>query len=492
MELRKMINNSSPPKAVFLATFCLQFIFFSVSAFGNTLSEKSSDPAEPSARRPTIGTREISFTDLCTPIAPTDSYSPRQAAFAALCRSARVRASMESLNGLVSKLGVANSAHFPTVSLVTNNSKRATSSFSTQGRPEFSVTGDSELVKKQAINLSWAIFTSGAISTAVNGASLNVQVAAWELQGQVDSVLVEALSAHYELYYSTRLVEIYQRGFELAEQTVEIANRRLRGGVGTRSEVLLAETSLVRADIELQRVKEQMRSKEITWAGLLGIDREQLKPPSVQQRLISDLAPIESLMGSLGNGEHTAESRPAYRAAILKYESARSGIDQAIREGLPSANLNMAYGNQNLRNRGIISQNGIEKSVALTFNIPIFDGNGRFHKIRESVSNAEALLQQAQGVKRDLLAEHNQSVSAIKQEIALRRTVNNYLRLSTESQAAVLQRYRKGLAEMSELVNSQREFVTASAEFNNWALRYILARIKLQRDLNGLEAELVY
>ena len=434
-----------------------------------------------------IGNSFYELNKSCEKKETIDNLTPAIASVYAICNSPKIKSAIENFNILMARYGQTVALTLPNLSISSINNKRTTSSFFVNGRPELEVTGDSERLHKKSLNLSWTFFSSGAQQASIDSADLNTQAAAFELQEQLDNVLIDFLIAYYEYFYTLELESAYQKNFILSTKSYGIALRRFNGGMISKSEVLIPELSMTRAKVDLLRIEEQKKLKAISLAFLMTVDATEIMKLKIENFSIGiNEVPLTDELDI----NQMIDYRPGYKAIELRLEAAKKRTEQIKREGLVSASLTAALANQDLKNRGFVVQKGTEKALGITLSIPIFEGFGRMYKVQESVSNSENIYYDLINTKNKIHAEILQNKLTLANEIIAMEVIKKYKIIANDSQMAAIQRYEKGLTDSNEIITAQREFVNSMNEYYSAMAKISTLRIKLNRDLQKLNLEL--
>ena len=405
----------------------------------------------------------------------------------ALCRNKRLKITLASLQAQVARHGQSIAAGLPTANLSSSANARNTQSFSINNRPELTVQGDQDRLRKNALSVSMPIALSGALAAGVASAHELVRSASWEVQEQIDTVLAEVLRASFELYLAQALIKVYQSGRALAQESAQIARRREAGGIASQAEVLQAEAAAARSEIELRRAQEDLLAKQAALATVLAL------PPEQVARWRLEAAHMGLRIRALSEQE-SALDRPAYRRPALeaieaKLRAAEHRRSQVRREGWVTASITAGLAQQTQRNRGLLTQSGLEKTLGLTVAVPIFEGFARHYKVDEASAQIQSLQQESEDLQARVHAEAVQNRALLTQEEAFKTQAERYLTLSQASHLAAQQRYRRGLADIMEVINAQRELINARSEHLQASTRLAMAQLRVNRDQGRLHEE---
>lgn len=430
---------------------------------------------------------ELSWAEFCGSDAKWEALSRKDIAYRVICNNLKLKNSIETIKIQAAKHGQAIAMRMPALNLNSSYNARNTASFNIDNRPELEVTGDSEKQRKTGLYMSLPLFSSGATIAAVKSASAAVRAAVFDAQELFETLLSDTLNAYYEYYRAQGLVTVYEHARSFASQNAEISRQREIGGVASRSEVLQAEAVLAKSEIDLRRAREDIQAKRIELAGFLSISPHLLTTAQIKQDQVVSTKPFnpdfkDDLLSVI-------EARTSYASALARFDAANHKVNQMNREGLPSISLTAGVADQNLKNKQVISQQGIEKTVGVVLTVPLFEGFSRNYKMQEVYAQREISRHEVQDIRLRLESEMTQNKTTFLQERELQQFAQRYLQVSDASYKAALQRYRMGLTEIIEVLNAQRELTNAESEYLNSTVRFSMAKLKVNRDYGRIADE---
>ncbi len=435
-----------------------------------------------------VGMNSYNMLNVCNDSNQLTGLSAKDVAFHGLCNSIPIRAYAAKLNSSISRHGQAKAMLLPNLGLSATQSLRKTSSFIPDiNRPELGVTGDYENQRKDTISFAFPVYTFGATLAAIGSADSHVEAAVYELQEQMESSLVEILVAYYDCYYAFKLYDSFKLGISLAKQSLEITERRYIKGLISKSDVLLAQASVAKYELDMQRMEQQKNSKLNVLSSLLMIESSKLTGMNFSAYEIPEVK-ISTPIGK--DLDEMSALRPLYKAYMMKYKASQLQVEQTKREGFGSINLTSNLSNQNITNKSFQTQKGLEAYIGINMTVPVFEGFGRTYKIKESINNSEVSFQEFENAKKKIKEEIVQNILSLNQELKIQNVVSSYQMIASQSGDAALQKYLKGLSELNDVINAQREYVNSMTEYYSAAFRLAESRIKYNRDGGFLNLEL--
>jgi len=149
---------------------------------------------------------------------------------------------------------------------------------------------------KPVLELSQSLWKNGFGSETRS--NLQVAESGAKAQGFADSfrlkaALAEAEGVFWKLAISRQVVKVQKESLERAERLREWNRRRVRNGLGDRSDELQAEANLQVRTLEYQTALNDLRSAALQFNSLRGIQKETVEDelPSINRRTTEDLKP---------------------------------------------------------------------------------------------------------------------------------------------------------------------------------------------------------
>ncbi|MHA6179534.1 efflux transporter outer membrane subunit [Pseudomonas mohnii] len=285
---------------------------------------------------------------------------------------------------------------------------------------------------------------SNATESAVDMAHMTVaeaRQAQLELQNNIVRVYIEL-----SLHYAQR--DIAEATLKQQEQILELARRRLNGGIGTHFEVSEAETPLPETHRQIDALDEEIALSRNQLAALAG------KGPGEGAQL---QRPTLSLGAALKLPAQLLGQRPDVVASRWQVAAQARGIDVAHAGFYPNVNLvgslgYIATGGGALE---FLSGKKLNYSVGPAISLPIFDGG----RLRAELGEASAGYDIA-------VAKYNQTLvnalKSISDQLIRRESMDKQQMFAAESVATAqktydiaMVAYQRGLTDYLNVLNAQ-------------------------------------
>ena len=326
---------------------------------------------------------------------------------------------------------------------------------------------------------SWEIDLFGKIRRATEAARADL-LAQQENQKAVIQVLVSQVATSY---FSLREIDaelVYVRdSIKTRTESLKLVVARQEGGVATMLDVDQARTLVASAQANLALLERAQEQTENLINFLLGKQpgpvargkelTEQPQPPQVPAGLPSALL----------------DRRPDLRVADQQLVAANARVGVAKAAFYPSINLTAAGGYQTSDLLGIANRSAFSYSMGGVVDLPIFDAGRRSGNYKTAKAVHEELLinyQRAiQGAFRDVsdaLVGYQKTKEYSGSQKVLVETLRDQSRLST-------QRYSGGVTSYLEVLDTERQRLTAEQELAQAQRDELTALVQLYKALGG-------
>ncbi|MFL0806639.1 MAG: TolC family protein [Oceanobacter sp.] len=179
---------------------------------------------------------------------------------------------------------------------------------------------------------------------------------------------------------------------------------------------------------------------------------QQTLPDASQRTYLTDLMPSEQVQALIQRG---LENNPGVRQTALAIQIARENITDAKGERLPHANLNLSH--TKTEDTDAVYQSGVQVSWTLDWLQKLQDG--------VDISTATLTKQQAEDqYARDLLASSIMDTwLQLVQQSQLIEIERQRLRVLEQNETTIVERYRKGLDELTDLDSARSRSASSRA-----------------------------
>ncbi len=386
-----------------------------------------------------------------------------------LCANPQAQGAWAAIKVQAAALGEARAAYLPTVNASVSRVSDRTSF------PGSNLEATSLRDNSKNIGMSWRLFDFGGRAASNNSATDLLTAAIASHDATLQKTLETLVGAYFDAQTALAVWQAKLKSEELARTTLETAQRRQDRGAGTQSDTLQATTALAKAALDRSRALGEYRKAMAMLVYALGV------PTETQFELAPDLADDHhdmrrDLDAWLVQARHQHPAIVASRAQVAAAQEKEKTIRS---EGLPSLDVTGNIYRNGRPNQGIPSVNTIEKVVALTVNIPIFDGFANRYKVRGAQAQIEQqqanLLETTHQVLAGVVKAHADAQSALDNLESSRLL----LQAAENALASVQRKFDRGASDILEILSTQAALADAQQQRIRCLAEWRSARLRL-------------
>jgi TolC family type I secretion outer membrane protein len=445
--------------------------------FATAAAADRTDPLDTARLRPAAPNQFWNGPAGACPAAPSvpDPLKLADAVDLALCNNPLTRESWANAKASAAALGIARGAYLPNIT---------GSATAERSRIWNSPVAGNQTLLDATITFDYLLFDFGGRDAAADLARESLLAADWAHNNTLQTVLLGAVQAYYQLYATGEAVEAAAASEKASLTSLEATRARLRVGNATRADVLQAQTAYSQAQLTRTQRQGDAANARGLLANQLGLpaDRELhiAQPPDLQAQRVAEQAVGELI-------ELAKAQRPDLAAAQAQVRAAESNIRVQQAFAKPSLSL---FGTAGVTH-AVPGSDPRSGAIGLQLNIPLFTGYRNTYQIVQAREQLE--LQQA---TRDKLAtDVALDVWTAYQDL---RTQGQALTTSTElvtsaqeSYNVALARYRAGVGTITDLLNAQSALSSAQLEVIRARFNWNVAKATLAKAIGLLEPELI-
>ena len=305
--------------------------------------------------------------------------------------------------------------------------------------------------------LAFLVLDFGARSARADAARETLLASNWEHNQVVQDVVFRVATVYHQLIGAISGLREAEVSLQEAETSLSSAEELMNAGVGTVTDVLLAQAQYAQSELDVVDRRGRVavaRGELATAMGLpadvyLNISAEPGDPQIDRAR-----ADVDELIAQ------ALAQRPALAAAVKRMRAAEFSAREADADLAPTLNLDAAVGWTQIYGPGF-TNSGVPYSASLIYSYPLFEG----FALQNAARKKHALVEEARAQWRDeqervilqVWTSYQNLVTAgqsFEASIAL-------LRSAETSYASALTAYRSGLNTIVALMQAQVTLATA-------------------------------
>jgi outer membrane protein TolC len=306
-----------------------------------------------------------------------------------------------------------------------------------------------------------------------------VSAAAAVAQAKADiakrGLVVTVVQLYYALAAAQAKVLAAQQTAEQGEQFLKLTTNLEAGGE-------VAHSDTIKAELQAEDRRRQLKEAQLALVNAR-LDLAVVLFPNFNTSfdLAEDLHASVPLPRLEEVEQQAARDNPDVHAALEAVREAGYDVTAARAGYLPSVGLDYFYGidapNFATRNQGL---NNLGYSAVATLNIPIWNWGATQSRVKQAELRREQSKRELSYAQRKLLAEmrslYTEAETALNEQAGLERAS----KLAAESLRLTTLRYQNGEGTVLEVVDAQTAFASASAAYQDGAVRYHVALASLQ------------
>lgn len=297
------------------------------------------------------------------------------------------------------------------------------------------------------------IVTKGKLRLDTAAASGTAREAEWNAVRTRFEVLTTVRQRFYTTLAAQRRAEVLQELLEIARKSKDVGDRLLKGGEGTRTDVLLLDIELDRSIVSLQNANTMVDASRRQLIAALGV------PDLAISRVKGDLEAKTPAYDMIAVEQGVVTRNALARAAEVEIGRSQILLERAQVEPFPNVNFLGGYQYQ-------VNEPHQQGLYQVTMALPLWNRNqGNIRAAQQSVGTATAQL----GRVRNELS--NQTAAALGRYLSAQQSVDRYeqqiLPKAQETQRLTQQLYGEGQLDFLRLLQAQRTLIEANLGYIN-------------------------
>ena len=288
----------------------------------------------------------------------------------------------------------------------------------------------------------------------------------------------DVAAAYYQLRMLDLQLEIAHRTVKSRQDSFDLVEKRLRGGIGNKLESSQAASSLAQTEIAIPQIEQAIFEQENLISLLLG------RPPGpiARGKAISELASAEI---PAGLPSALLERRPDVLQAEATLRAANAEVGIAEASLFPQLSLTGSAGFASSDLSNLLQSPSFVWNIAGGIFAPIFQG-GRLRRERDAASarwNQARLAYEKAALA--AFGDAASSLNAIGKTLEIRAANGRNVEALRDAEKTALLRYDGGVSPYLEVLDAQRELFSAELNYAASLRDQKLAVIRLYRALGG-------
>jgi NodT family efflux transporter outer membrane factor (OMF) lipoprotein len=334
---------------------------------------------------------------------------------------------------------------------------------------------------RDGLTSSWQLDLFGRVRRAVEAADAATLAAVENRHGVALAAVAELAQGYMQLRGIQNRLGIAKRNLRLAEENVELVNKRFGDGVATTLDLAQARAQQATIAATLPPLRTQ-EAELINVIGLLLGYAPRALETELRRSQIMPRVPRKVPVGLPGS---LVRRRPDVREAEARLHEATAQTGVAVANFYPDVTLNGAVGVESLHVSNLFTPTSTTFALGPAVSIPIFEGG----RLRGTLALSESRQREAAIIfQRTVLRAWKEVDDAITayREAQLRRA--DVARSVTENQAALnaaRQRYQEGAIDFLNVITAQAQLLQSENDLADSDTQIATYLVNLYRALGG-------
>ena len=457
--------------------FLLCFIGFSTSLFvdaNESIWYSNKDISNQIHSIPN-GYLDGSLNDPCGSISYDKPLSLIEVTEAALCNNPQTKQVYATAKVQLAQVGVAESAYFPSITNTsTYNGNNA--------NPGPRINPYTNFTNKFVA--SYLLYDFGSRDAYLENANQLLKAATATQDATVQTVLLAAVNAFYQVQANKALVIASLESERLNEESFKAADAKYMAGTATPADKLQAQTAYANAKLTRLQNEGALKIAYGNLANVMGIPSNQSLEVNegAHEDIIDNVdQDIEALI------EQARHQRPDLIASEAQLKASLAKIEGAKADSKPTISFNLSNTHSGDSNTSYINTSSAGVSVV----IPLFGGYKPTYLIRSAEATAELNASQRDQLKLQVSSDVWTAYQNLKTANASIEASRILLLSAQQSSDMALGRYKEGVGNIIDTLNAQSALASAKQQKIQSILNWNIARATLAQSIGVLDNAMI-
>src|SRR5258707_9096121 len=334
---------------------------------------------------------------------------------------------------------------------------------------------------RDGLTSSWQLDLFGRVRRAVEAADAVTLAAVENRHGVALAAVAELAQGYMQLRGTQDRLRIAKGNLRLADENVELVNKRFGDGVATTLDLAQARSQQATIAATLPPLRTQ-EAELINAIGLLLGDAPRVLEAELRRSQILPRVPRKVPVGLPGT---LVRRRPEVREAEAKLHEATAQTGVAVASFYPDVTLNGAVGVESLHLSNLFSPTSGAFEVGPTISIPIFEGG----RLSGALALSESRQREAAiSFQKTVLRAWKEVDDALTAYREAQRRRADIARSVTENQAALQaarERYSEGAIGFLNVITTQAQLLQSENDLADSDTQIAIDLVNLYRALGG-------
>lgn len=342
-------------------------------------------------------------------------------------------------------------------------------------------SGQTSTLYQAGFDAGWELDLFGGVRRSVESAQARLAASIEELHAATLTLLGDVAKNYIDLRARQALLEITRNNLAAQQDTVDLTRERYRFGLNSYLDVTQAEAQRTFTASNIPPLVAAIKASMHRLAILLA------RPPAALTTELAPPHPLPVADGLLVPGlpAELLARRPDLRAAERQLAAASADIGVATAELYPTFDLTLGLGLQANSASTFAQRASRYWSIVPGVAMPLYDGGRARANIQVKQAIYDESLARYRAAYNTALEDVENGLAAYYAERDRNRVLTESVRVSEESVALSLDRYRRGLTTFLDVQSAQRALYAAQSTLTESKGQQLTNLIALHKALGG-------
>lgn len=404
-----------------------------------------------------------------------------QAFEAALEQDANVRAGRAALASGQERLPQARAQLLPQVSANVGRNRNQLSTTSVNILGNESVSRDDYYSFNKSLSLRQPLFNLPRYFQYKQAQDLVLESEA-NYEREVQNLVVRVGGAYMEALLAAESLKLVQAQKRQYTAMVDAANRALKAGTGTRTDIDDAQSRL---DMAVANELEARQNEDYTRRQLeLMVNQPVSDLSGLGARGVAALDKVVKALPEWVEQAHAAS--PEVKALMARLEAADKEISKAKSAHAPTLEAVAQWSDSGNENVTRINSSFENKSIGFQLTLPLYQGGAVNSQVRQAVAEKTRTEETLESLRRDLSLRVHKEYRGVTEGLLRIQALEQALRSATQLLDSTIKSQRAGVRTLLDVLNVEQQLVMVNRDLIQARYVYLVARLRLS-SLAGVE-----
>jgi len=402
-----------------------------------------------------------------------------------LCNDPYLKIQWTEVKNKVLQIDIEKSNYYPQLNL-SSNYNIGKSNYKVKDAPQLSYKTDSERygVSLQANLLVYDFGYKNSKNKLLTDL-LNISLA--QYNSSIQKVSMDVIERYYKILLLNENLKSIIQSESIAKKNLLISQTRYDVGTNNKSDVLSSYNNVLKIISKRNETQSQIEINMRSLGFLMGFPIEKefsLKPIEINKYL--EIKPINELINI------AKEKHPDLISLDYKIDSAKNNIQVIKSENYPKVYITSDFLNNN--RLGAVPFESVDNTIdfGIKISAPLFNGFKNHYRKIEAENQLEKTFNEKKLTEKDLSLEIINYYYELKNEEKNLQILENLKTNAFANVEITSGRYKNGVGNIIELLNSQNVFIEANENYNYSLNNFIITRYKLLTSIGMLDTKDIY